>query len=278
MSKMRNLFRRGPATDDSSGGGGGSPYVDVKITPAIEEPDYKLSSVSPDGQFIPPSPPEKQSFLSRFTHRGTNTNSHSSVSSRRSTSGAGGGSGGGSLRSRAGLDPDDDDDRAGFTIPRASFDGYRRSFDIRPSMDEQRPVTTSTARVPRSSFGGDSTAAVLQPPIISNTTTTSANTAAVAAVPLQKASDREAGADGSAADTFDDVDLNEAVVGHTDSSQPEEVLPAAKRRFWQKATAPGTASGGVAGGHASLASGDGLDGGAELHPYTPTQPPPSTDK
>ena len=277
---MRNLFRRGPTTDNSSGGGGGSTHVDVKITPAIEEPDYKLSSVSPDGQFIPPSPPEKQSFLSRFTHRGTNTNSHSSVSSRRSTSGAGGGSGGGSLRSRAGLERDDDDDRAGFTIPRASFDGYRRSFDIRPSMDEQRPVTTSTARVPRSSFGGDSTAAVLQPPIVSNATTTSATTAAAAAaVPSQKAIEREAGADG-AADTFDDVDLNEAVVGHTDSSQPEEVLPAAKRRFWQKATTPGTASGGVGGGHASLTSGDGLESGAELHPYTPTQPlpPPPTDK
>lgn len=73
-----------------------------------QEPDYKLSSVSPEGTFIPPSPPEKSSFLSKFRH---NTPTIAAVV----------------------------DDDSGFVIPRASFDSYRRSFDIRPSMEGDTP-------------------------------------------------------------------------------------------------------------------------------------------
>lgn len=69
--------------------------------------DYKLSSVSPEGTFIPPSPPEKASFMSRFRSTGQATRTREVESLADS----------------------------GFVIPRASFDSYRRSFDIRPSID-----------------------------------------------------------------------------------------------------------------------------------------------
>ena len=245
MSKVRNLFRRAPAGEEHQSG------VDVKVTPA-EEPDYKLSSVSADGQFIPPSPPEKQSFLSRFTHRSTTTTSHSSVASRRSVSGAG------SMRSRGGLAVDDEDEEhSGFTIPRASFDGYRRSFDIRPSMDEQRPVTTShsghvaSARVPRSSFGAE-----VQPPIVGGKLFDATKQQQPLPPPSQVDLDKE----NSTADKFDDVDLNDAAGARPATEVASGTQQPTKKRFWQKATGVGPA-----------AAGD-KESGAELHPYTPTQP------
>ncbi len=71
-----------------------------------EEQDYKLSSVSPAGEFIPPSPPEKQSFLSRRVM----------------------------MKKKEPILTRINDDEP-FVIPRESFEGYRRSFDIRPSID-----------------------------------------------------------------------------------------------------------------------------------------------
>ncbi|CCG84083.1 protein of unknown function [Taphrina deformans PYCC 5710] len=86
-----------------------SPRQSVSITrPA--EPEYKLSSVSPEGTFMPPSPPEKTSFLSRFKNSGSTSNARATVTTKK-------------------------EDDTGFLIPRESLDGYRRSFDIRPSMD-----------------------------------------------------------------------------------------------------------------------------------------------
>ncbi|ORY84362.1 hypothetical protein BCR37DRAFT_264962 [Protomyces lactucae-debilis] len=112
MKNVKSMFQRKQAhtpdgTDTATTQQGTSPRPSATFARPIQEPEYKLSSVSPEGTFIPPSPPEKTSFLSRF---------------RPSTN-------------HAAAEPKADEDSAGFVIPRASFDGYRRSFDIRPSMD-----------------------------------------------------------------------------------------------------------------------------------------------
>lgn len=255
MSKVRNLFRKANAPEEQAS----RSSIDVKVTPA-DEPDYKLSSVSPEGHFMPPSPPEKQSFLSRFTNRSTNTTSSASAS-RRSLSG--------SMRSRAGVGlhaNDEDEDDSGFTIPRASFDGYRRSFDIRPSMDESRPMTTQSTQTTTLGSPAPAAAALaraqgtkqrtdVQPPLVGD----GFNYAAP-----QTASGRAE----PAGDTFDDVDLNEAVVGQagggSGSDQLLQARAAPKKRFWQKSAAAATPV------DESLA-----EHGAELHPYTPTQPAPA---
>lgn len=164
----------------------------------LAEPDYKLSSVSPEGTFIPPSPPEKTSFLSRFRNTGSNNLSTTTATSKEADS--------------------------GFVIPRESFDGYRRSFDIRPSMDgsgsvnDGRPsrasldLLTATTGVPspRRSFQ----AAQSMRPIRQSPSKKENQLAGVLAPPLASTSDEA---------EFEEVKLD------------DEALGTKKKHFWQRA-------------------------------------------
>lgn len=178
---------------------GASPRPSVTIL-RRSEPDYKLSSVSPEGTFMPPSPPERASFMSRIK------NSTVSSSSRQAT-------------------PKKDDD-SGFLIPRESFDTYRRSFDIRPSMDgtgqlnDGRPSRASLDLL--SAAGGPSPRRPSQPSIQPTKktpvgTTLAERTDNTLAPPLQK---QPTGA--SIENEFEDVRLD------------EESGTVKKKHFWQR--------------------------------------------
>ncbi|KAJ5939643.1 hypothetical protein N7466_002777 [Penicillium verhagenii] len=82
-------------------------------------PEYKLSVVNDSGVYLPPSPPEKQSFWSRYP---------------------------GSTRSSHHRDLVDENEP--FSISRESFDSYRRSFDI----SARAPVTYPDAVPSRTSL------------------------------------------------------------------------------------------------------------------------------
>ncbi|KAF7117588.1 hypothetical protein CNMCM5793_006640 [Aspergillus hiratsukae] len=66
-----------------------------------EPPEYKLSVVDDNGAYLPPSPPEKQSFWKKYPGTNRSSNHRNLV-----------------------------DENEPFSISRESFDSYRRSFDI----------------------------------------------------------------------------------------------------------------------------------------------------
>ncbi|KAJ5226799.1 uncharacterized protein N7469_006805 [Penicillium citrinum] len=67
-----------------------------------EPNEYKLSVVNDSGVYLPPSPPEKQSFWHRYPGSSRSSNNHRDLV----------------------------DENEPFSISRESFDSYRRSFDI----------------------------------------------------------------------------------------------------------------------------------------------------
>lgn len=165
------------------------------------EPDYKLSSVSPEGTFMPPSPPEKTSFLSRFRHPGSLTNDKALAS----------------------------DEQGGFVIPRESFDTYRRSFDIRPSMDgsgmlnDGRPSRSSldllTATGTTSPRRPSQTSTVMQSLITTNSpTTTKAKKENILQPPLT----------GEITASKDDQDFEDVKL--------DDDVSIKKKHFWQKSS------------------------------------------
>ncbi|KAJ5898240.1 hypothetical protein N7504_008528 [Penicillium tannophilum] len=84
------LQRPGPTPIEVRGSQDGTP------------PEYKLSVVNDSGVYLPPSPPEKQSFWSRYPGSTRSSNHHRDLV----------------------------DENEPFSISRESFDSYRRSFDI----------------------------------------------------------------------------------------------------------------------------------------------------
>ncbi|KAH8425879.1 uncharacterized protein LDX57_003617 [Aspergillus melleus] len=84
-----------------------------------EPPEYKLSVVDDNGAYLPPSPPEKQSFWRRYPGSSKSSNHRDLV-----------------------------DENEPFSISRESFDSYRRSFDI----SARSPVSYSDAMPSRTSL------------------------------------------------------------------------------------------------------------------------------
>lgn len=116
MPQFRNILNRKPAIADgnadnneTSKGHQNPELLDsprsgsLNIRKSREEvPEYKLSVVNDSGVYLPPSPPEKQSFWSRTSKTTPSTNNHRNLV----------------------------DENEPFSISRESFDSYRRSFDI----------------------------------------------------------------------------------------------------------------------------------------------------
>ncbi|EED24087.1 conserved hypothetical protein [Talaromyces stipitatus ATCC 10500] len=112
MPPFRNILNRKPATSDTNDNN-----ETTQDQQALESPrsapltfrnsreevpnEYKLSVVNDSGVYLPPSPPEKQSFWSRSSNKTPTTNHRNLV-----------------------------DENEPFSISRESFDSYRRSFDI----------------------------------------------------------------------------------------------------------------------------------------------------
>ncbi|KAJ5160359.1 uncharacterized protein N7482_007363 [Penicillium canariense] len=84
-----------------------------------QPPEYKLSVVNDSGVYLPPSPPEKQSFWHRYPGSSRSANHRDLV-----------------------------DENEPFSISRESFDSYRRSFDI----SARSPVLHSEAAPSRTSL------------------------------------------------------------------------------------------------------------------------------
>ncbi|KAF3384745.1 hypothetical protein F1880_002295 [Penicillium rolfsii] len=84
-----------------------------------QPPEYKLSVVNDSGVYLPPSPPEKQSFWHRYPGSNRSTNHRDLV-----------------------------DENEPFSISRESFDSYRRSFDI----SARSPVIYAEAAPSRTSL------------------------------------------------------------------------------------------------------------------------------
>ncbi|KAJ5637519.1 hypothetical protein N7490_007398 [Penicillium lividum] len=78
-------------------------------------PEYKLSVVNDSGVYLPPSPPEKQSFWSRYPGSTRSSNHRNLV-----------------------------DENEPFSISRESFDSYRRSFDISARAPVSHPDAVPT--------------------------------------------------------------------------------------------------------------------------------------
>ncbi|KAJ6102948.1 hypothetical protein N7486_005375 [Penicillium sp. IBT 16267x] len=117
------LQRPGPTPIEVRGSQDGTP------------PEYKLCVVNDSGVYLPPSPPEKQSFWSRYP---------------------------GSTRSSHHRDLVDENEP--FSISRESFDSYRRSFDI----SARAPVAYPDAVPSRTSL--DSRFCRVTPPAMRSTT------------------------------------------------------------------------------------------------------------
>lgn len=149
---LRNPFRRAggvetlhgsrpaPERGFSNTSGGGTKPLDI----AKEPTEYKLSEISDNGVYLPPSPPEKPSFWHSRSNVSTASSNHRSLLSENEP----------------------------FSISRESFDSYRRSFDIsarspipdldarsrpsldtRHSLDARRSLDVRRSRAPpRSSF------------------------------------------------------------------------------------------------------------------------------
>ncbi|KAL1985757.1 hypothetical protein VTN96DRAFT_7379 [Rasamsonia emersonii] len=139
MPPFRNLWSRKPAASDDTDPK--SNNENQRPRPSIESQrsgplsfrrsreeapnEYKLSVVNDSGVYLPPSPPEKQSFWHRYTNSSASSNHRSLVN-----------------------------ENEPFSISRESFDSYRRSFDISAKspvsqVDHLPPRTSLDSRFPR---------------------------------------------------------------------------------------------------------------------------------
>lgn len=116
MPPFRNFLNRKPPTSDANNDDN-EPIPTQRSTQSLDVPrptslslnssreevpnEYKLSVVNDSGVYLPPSPPEKQSFWSRSSNKTPAINHRNRV-----------------------------DENEPFSISRESFDSYRRSFDI----------------------------------------------------------------------------------------------------------------------------------------------------
>ncbi|QKX56032.1 uncharacterized protein TRUGW13939_03132 [Talaromyces rugulosus] len=114
MPQFRNLLGRKPAAPDNEGKENNAtaqsrPSVDSQQSGPLNfrksredvPNEYKLCVVNDSGIYLPPSPPEKQSFWHRYPNSPASSKHRNLV-----------------------------DDNEPFSISRESFDSYRRSFDI----------------------------------------------------------------------------------------------------------------------------------------------------
>ncbi|KAE8152807.1 hypothetical protein BDV25DRAFT_150413, partial [Aspergillus avenaceus] len=93
--------------------------LSIRTSTENEPPEYKLSVVDDSGAYLPPSPPEKQSFWRRYPGSNRSSNHRDLV-----------------------------DENEPFSISRESFDSYRRSFDI----SARSPVNYNDAMPSRTSL------------------------------------------------------------------------------------------------------------------------------
>lgn len=150
MAPFRNLLGRKPVVNtviepSTTGNENPRPSTDSQRSGPLNfrksrdegPPEYKMSVVNDSGVYLPPSPPEKQSFWHRHPNSG-NGSSHRSLV----------------------------DENEPFSISRESFDSYRRSFDIsarspvgqidqlpsRTSLDSHFSPMTSRSTINESAF------------------------------------------------------------------------------------------------------------------------------
>jgi len=101
----------------------GSRASSISINKPQEPPEYKMSVVSVNGEYLPPSPPEKKGF--QWSKRGNPSSA--------------------SVNSQTEIEA--------FPISRESFDSYRRSFDISARSPitpiESQRQSLDSARIPR---------------------------------------------------------------------------------------------------------------------------------
>ncbi|KAE8374505.1 hypothetical protein BDV26DRAFT_269890 [Aspergillus bertholletiae] len=96
-----------------------SSSVNIRKSTDTGPPEYKLSVVDDNGAYLPPSPPEKQSFWRKYPGSNRSSNHRDLV-----------------------------DENEPFSISRESFDSYRRSFDI----SARSPINYSDAMPSRTSL------------------------------------------------------------------------------------------------------------------------------
>ncbi|RDW76403.1 uncharacterized protein DSM5745_06395 [Aspergillus mulundensis] len=111
MAPFLNFLGRkpaGPSGGEADAQSDARPSEDQPSTPLsirksheTEPPEYKLSVVDCNGDYLPPSPPEKESFWRKYPGSKSSSNHRNLV-----------------------------DENEPFSISRESFDSYRRSFDI----------------------------------------------------------------------------------------------------------------------------------------------------
>ncbi|KAJ5098873.1 hypothetical protein N7532_005874 [Penicillium argentinense] len=111
MPPFRNLLNRKNQPNGADAGGFDENHLSPHPRPGPipsrrscdgEPNEYKLSVVNDSGVYLPPSPPEKQSFWHRYPGSSRSSNNHRDLV----------------------------DENEPFSISRESFDSYRRSFDI----------------------------------------------------------------------------------------------------------------------------------------------------
>ncbi|KAL4941319.1 hypothetical protein BDV06DRAFT_194681 [Aspergillus oleicola] len=112
--------------------------LSIRKSHETEPPEYKLSVVDCNGDYLPPSPPEKETFWRKYPGSRSSSNHRNLV-----------------------------DENEPFSISRESFDSYRRSFDIsarspityhdtlpsRTSLDSRFSRLPSATSVSTSTFG-----------------------------------------------------------------------------------------------------------------------------
>ncbi|KAL5341853.1 hypothetical protein BJX70DRAFT_358115 [Aspergillus crustosus] len=128
MPPFRNFLGRRPVTPNS--GGAETTRVSEENQPATplsirksndtEPPEYKLSVVDCNGEYLPPSPPERESFWRKYPGMSKSNSNHRNLV----------------------------DENEPFSISRESFDSYRRSFDI----SARSPIIYPDAMLSRTSL------------------------------------------------------------------------------------------------------------------------------
>ncbi|KAJ5995576.1 hypothetical protein N7481_002553 [Penicillium waksmanii] len=129
MPPFRNLLGRKPQPNGAPVDGFDENHLSPHPRPGPlpirrscdDEPnEYQLSVVNDSGVYLPPSPPEKQSFWHRYPGSSRSANNHRDLV----------------------------DENEPFSISRESFDSYRRSFDI----SARSPIHHSDATPSRTSL------------------------------------------------------------------------------------------------------------------------------
>ncbi|KAJ6036310.1 hypothetical protein N7540_000589 [Penicillium herquei] len=128
MAPFRNFLTRKPQTNGGESDGFDENHLSPNARPGptpirrsedCRPPEYKLSVVNDSGVYLPPSPPEKQSFWNKYPGSTRSSNHRDLV-----------------------------DENEPFSISRESFDSYRRSFDI----SARSPITHPDALPSRTSL------------------------------------------------------------------------------------------------------------------------------